>query len=102
MSEGAGTVVRTQTDVRVRPSPLPSVVHLPAMGWPARGVGTSRDPTTGGVDRSHGDRTRGGDPAPTTYRESARHARSSTARTRSPTRSIAGVTTTHVQTTPDA
>src|SRR4029450_4351132 len=29
---GAGTVVRTQTDVRVRPSPLPLVVHLPAMG----------------------------------------------------------------------
>jgi hypothetical protein len=54
------------------------------------------------VDRSHGVRTRGGDPAPTTYREPAQHARLSPARTRSPARSIAGVKTTHDQTTNDA
>ena len=39
MSEGAGTVVRTQTDVRVRPSPLPPRRASTCHGWLTRGVG---------------------------------------------------------------
>ena len=84
------------------PPPSPLVVHPPAMdgrraGWGR--AGTRRPETSIGHTVFELEEVIQ-HPRPTA--SLLGHARSSTARTRSPTRSIAGVTTTHDQTTHDA